>query len=108
MEPVTGACTLAMICNLLSRLIQEDKEKEPDLDHGIELMFGKWEVCLKFLSYVNQVFYHMGNKKLNNDECLTLDYDTFRYSQLILKNLLKLNDQSKRRMKGLTTADQFN
>jgi len=40
MDPVTGACTLAMICNLLSRLVQEEKDKEPELDHGVKLMFG--------------------------------------------------------------------
>ena len=40
MDPVTGACTLAMICNLLSRLVQEEKDKEPELDYGVKLMFG--------------------------------------------------------------------
>lgn len=47
----------------------------------------------------------MGNKKLNIDECLTLDYDTFRYSILIIENILKLTDKSKRKGRKLATSD---
>jgi hypothetical protein len=56
---------------------------------------------------VSKVIYHMGNKKLQIDECATLDYDPFRYAILLLNKLLNLKDKPKNKKDTKATKGQF-
>jgi hypothetical protein len=39
-DPIINACTLAMITNLLCRLIQDEDSIDPNLDKGMKYVFG--------------------------------------------------------------------
>ncbi|EGR34353.1 E3 ubiquitin-protein ligase, HECT-domain, putative [Ichthyophthirius multifiliis] len=88
-DPIINACTLAMITNLLCRLIQDDDNIDPNLDKGMKYVFGQsWVSCKNFLMYISKIMEKTQVRKITQDESNTLDYDPFRYSMMIMENLL--------------------
>ncbi|KAL4482579.1 hypothetical protein ABPG72_005822 [Tetrahymena utriculariae] len=89
LDPIINACTLAMIMNLLCRLIQESPEMDPSLDQGMKYVFGQsWISCKYFLQYISKVMEETKFRKIGTDESNTLDFDPIRYSMVITENLL--------------------